>query len=191
MKHLYIIITLLFPFIVSGQFVYNANFQNVKFGGPGVTITYKVGDGTTQGSVVLYQNVVTIGGQAIDAIVRTVSLSAGAQMLFDQAGTGTGYTNNNPTWFSPQFNFPAGGGSALFDFDFILGGSYNNVTNTGTNVSLQDIMINSYDIDGNGAANSNQFSEFGGFFTSEMATTTSINTTYNATTNLTRYTSSI
>jgi hypothetical protein len=191
MKQLYIAIVLLIPAFVSGQYVFNAAFQNVKFGGPTVTISNKVGDGTTAGSVVLYQNVVNIDGQQIDAIIRTVSVSSGAYMLFDQAGTGTGYTNNNPTWFSPQFLFPAGGGSAVFEFEFILGNSYNSTTKTGTPVTLQNMMINSYDIDGNDDYGSNQFSEFGGFFTSEVSTTTTLTTSYNSATNLTRFASSI
>lgn len=136
MKKIYLILAILLPVLCSGQYVFNAAFQSVKFGGPGVTITPKVGTGTSAGSVVLYQNVANIGGQQIDAIIRTVSVSAGATMIFDQAGTGTGYTNNNPTWFSPQFNFPTGGGNALFEFEFILGNSYNNATNTGTTVTL-------------------------------------------------------
>jgi hypothetical protein len=191
MKKIYLILAIILPVLASGQYVFNAGFQNVKFGGAGVTITPKVSNGTTAGSIVLYQNVVNIGGQQIDAIIRTVSVSAGAYMLFDQAGTGTGYTNNNPTWFSPQFLFPAGGGNAVFEFEFILGNSYNNTTNTGTTITLQNMMINSYDIDGNDSVGSNQFSEFGGFFTSEMATTSSIATTYNSTTNLTRFASTI
>lgn len=191
MKKIYFILAIVLPMFASGQYVFNAYAQNVKFGGPGVTITNKSGNGTTAGSVVLYQNVVNIGGQQIDAIIRTVSVSSGAQMVFDQAGTGTGYTNNNPTWFSPQFLFPAGGGNAVFEFEFILGNSFSNATNTGTTVTLLNMMINSYDIDGNDGAGSNQFSEFGGFFTSEMATTTSIATTYNASTNLTRFASTI
>ncbi len=191
MKKIYFILAIVLPMFASGQYVFNAYAQNVKFGGPGVTITNKSGNGTTAGSVILYQNVVNIGGQQIDAIIRTVSVSAGAYMVFDQAGTGTGYTNNNPTWFSPQFLFPAGGGNAVFEFEFILGNSFVNATNTGTTATLLNMMINSYDIDGNDSVGSNQFSEFGGFFTSEMATTTNIATTYNATTNLTRFASTI
>jgi hypothetical protein len=191
MKKMFLILVALLPLLLQAQYVFNAAFQNVKFGGPGVTITPKVSNGTTAGSVVLYQNVVNIGGQQIDAIIRTVSVSAGAYMLFDQAGTGTGYTNNNPTWFSPQFLFPAGGGNAVFQFEFILGNSFNNATNTGTTVTLQNMMINSYDIDGNDGAGSNQFSDFGGFFTSEMSTTSTITTSYNSAANLTSFTSSI
>lgn len=53
------------------------------------------------------------------------------------------------------------------------------------------MMINSYDIDGNDAVGSNQFSEFGGFSTSEVSTTTTLTTSYNPSTNLTRFGSSI
>lgn len=191
-KKIYLILAIVLPVFASGQYVFNAYAQNVKFGGPGVTTSYKVGnDGTKAGNVTLFSNVVNINGQQIDAIVRTVSVSGGAQMVFDQAGTGTGYTNNNPTWFSPQFLFPNGGGNAVFEFEFILGGSYDNTLKTGTTVTLQNMMINSYDIDGNDDPNSNQFSEFGGFTASEMATSTTITTNYNATTNLTRFASTI
>jgi hypothetical protein len=191
MKKFCLILTTLLPFTCSAQYIFNATGQNVKFGGPGVTITPKVGNGTTSGSVMLYQNVVNIGGQQIDAIIRTVSVSSGATMIFDQAGTGVGYTNNNPTWFSPQFDFPNGGGNAVFEFEFILGNSFVNATNKGTTVTLQDMYINSYDIDGNGSSGSNQFTEFGGFTTSEVATSTTTTASYNATTNLTRFGSSI
>lgn len=191
MKKIYVLLLLSLPFICPAQYVFNAAYQNVKFGGPGVTIVNKVGNGNAAGNVVLYQNVINIGGQQIDAIIRTKSLSAGAMMMLDQQGTGTGYTNNNPTWFSPQFLFPAGGGSAVFNFEFILGNSYDNATNTGTSVTLENIMVNSYDIDGNDSVNSKQFTEFGGFFTTELSNTTTLTTSYNAATNLTRFASTI
>jgi hypothetical protein len=191
MKKLLLLLLFALPVIGSAQYVFNAAYQSLKFGGPGVTIVNKVGTGSTAGSVVLYQNVITIGGQQIDAIIRTKSLSAGAMMLLDQQGTGTGYTNNNLTWFSPQFLFPAGGGSAVFNFEFILGNSFDDVTKTGTPVTLQNIMINSYDIDGNDSVGSKQHTEFGGFFTTELANTTSLTTSYNAATNLTRFSSTI
>ena len=145
---------------------FNANFQPVNFGGTGVTITNKVGNGTAVNNKVLYQNVITIGTQSIDAIVTTVALNnVGTFTAFDQTGTGTGFTNNQANWFSPQFNFGSGGGSAQFRFEFILGGTYNNTTNTGTAVTLQNVKINTYDIDGNGTSGTNQLNEFGGFVT--------------------------
>lgn len=181
------------PVFAFSQQSYDVNYQTINFGGAGVTITYKVGTtGKSAGNVTLYQNVVTIGGQSIDAIIRTTSLTAGTVMdYFDRTGTGTGYTNNQDSYFSPQFTFGNGGGSAVFNFEFILGGSYNNTTNTGTPVILENVRLNTYDIDGNGNAGSNQYNEFGGFLSSELSTGTSIAATYNSATGLTKFRSSI
>lgn len=181
------------PFLSFSQQVYDANYQTINFGGTGVTITYKVGTtGKSAGNVTLYQNVITIGGQQIDAIVRTTALTSGTVMdYFDRTGTGTGYTNNLDSYFSPQFTFPTGGGSATFVFEFILGGSYNNTTNTGTLVVLQNVRVNTYDIDGNGSSGTNQFNEFGGFLSSELATNSTVAATYNSSTGLTKFRSSI
>jgi hypothetical protein len=160
----------------------------INFGGSGVTITNKVGTGTAVNNVVLYQNVITVGGQQIDAIVRTLEVNnVSTFSAFDQTGTGTGYTNNVQRWFSPQFTFGSGGGSAVFKFEFILGGSFNNSTNTGTIVTLQNVRVNTYDIDGNGSAGTNQYTEFGGFTSSELGNPTNLAMTYNSTLGLTKF----
>jgi hypothetical protein len=191
-KGVIIFFLLFFSLSSLSQQTYDVNYQMINFGGPGVTIVYKVGNGKNVGNVVLYQNVITINGQPIDAIVRTTSLSPGTTVdYFDRTGTGSGYSNNQDVWFSPQFTFAQGGGQALFNFEFILGGSYNNSTNTGTNVTLQNVQINTYDIDGNGNTGTNQFNEFGGFFTSELASRTVVSTTYNSTSGLTKFRSTI
>lgn len=189
---LFLLAVILFPAIAFSQAVYDANYQSINFGGSGVTITYKVGTtGKSAGNVTLYQNVITIGGQQIDAIIRTTSISAGTTMdYFDRTGTGSGYTNNQDSYFSPQFTFGNGGGSAVFNFEFILGGSYNNSTNTGTAVVLQNVRLNTYDIDGNGNSGSNQYNEFGGFLSSELASNTTVTATYNSSTGLTKFRSS-
>lgn len=166
---------------------FNNNYNSINFGGTGVTITNKVGTGAAVGNIVLYQNVATLSGQSIDAIVRTTSLTGGTISTFDQAAeSGSGWSSNNARFFSPQFNFTAAG-NARFDFQFILGGSYNNTTNTGMPVVLQNVQINTYDIDGNGNANSNQYNEFGGFNTSELGSATTVVASYNATAGLTKY----
>lgn len=170
---------------------YNVAYNAINFGGTGVTITNKVGTGTAVNNIVLYQNVITISGQQIDAIVRTQELSNATFSTFDQAGTGTGYTNNLATYFSPQFSFGTGGGYAVFKIQFILGGSYNNTTNTGTLVTLQNVRLNTYDIDGNGTSGTNQYNEFGGFATSELGNPTNLSMTYNATLGLTKFRSTL
>jgi hypothetical protein len=171
---------------------FNVAYNDINFGGSGVTITNKVGTGTAVNNVVLYQNVITVGGQQIDAIVRTLEVNnVSTFSAFDQTGTGTGYTNNVQRWFSPQFTFGSGGGSAVFKFEFILGGSFNNSTNTGTIVTLQNVRVNTYDIDGNGNAGTNQYTEFGGFTSSELGSPTNLAVTYNSTLGLTKFRSNL
>ena len=123
---------------------YDVAYNAINFGGTGVTITNKVGTGIAVNNIVLYQNVITIGGQQIDAIVRTQELSNATFSTFDQAGTGTGYTNNLATYFSPQFTIGSGGGYAVFKIQFILGGSYNNTTNTNSTSNTNTIITNTY-----------------------------------------------
>ena len=180
-----------------GQAVFNANFGNINF--LAATKIHKVGsNGSAAGNVTLYTNVITIGGQSIDCIVRTVALTNGSFQLpgsaavgtipFDySSATGSGMSANMDRFFAPTFTFNSGGGSCDFEFEFILGGSYNNSTNSGTPVILQNLRLNTYDIDGNGGANSNQFNEFGGFSSFTVSNSTNIDNSYNATSGLTNF----
>ena len=170
---------------------YNVAYNTINFGGAGVTITNKVGTGTALNNIVLYQNVITIGGQQIDAIVRTQELSNATISTYDFTGTSSSASNNLPSFFSPQFSFGTGGGYAVFKVQFILGGSYNNTTNTGTLITLQNVLLNTYDLDGNGTAGTNQYAEFGGFSMSELASPTNLSTTYNSTLGLSKFRTSI
>ena len=170
---------------------YNVAYNTINFGGVGVTITNKVGTGTALNNIVLYQNVITIGGQQIDAIVRTQELSNATISTYDFTGTSSSASNNLPSFFSPQFSFGTGGGYAVFKIQFIVGGSYNNTTNTGTLITLQNVLLNTYDLDGNGTAGTNQYAEFGGFSMSELASPTNLSTTYNSTLGLSKFRTSI
>lgn len=169
---------------------FNNAYSNVNIGGTGVTIVNKIGNGRTAGDIVLYQNVATLSGQPIDVIVRTTALVNGTFIAFDTAATsGASFSNNQARFFSPQFNWGTGGGNATFNFQFILGSSYNNATNTGTNIVLQNVKINTYDIDGNTQANSYQYNAFGGFDTSEVGSFSTIDNVYDAATGLTKFVS--
>ncbi|HMO32523.1 MAG TPA: hypothetical protein PKE07_05950 [Lacibacter sp.] len=185
---------------VLSQQIFDANFANISF--PDASRTLRVGNGQAAGNIVTYSNVITIGSQPIDCIIRTVSITNGTFTLpgsaaagttaFDYgAATGTGMSGNENRFFSPTFNFSTGGGNCRFRFEFILGGSYNTTTNTGTPVILENVYVNTYDIDGNGGASSNQFNEFGGFAQAQLLTGTgsNISVSYNATTGLTRFAS--
>lgn len=168
---------------------FDNNYADVKFGGPGVTITPKVGTGTSVGNIVLYENVANLAGQQIDAIVTTKALSNVSFTNYDQPATsGQNFSNNDPRFFSPQVTFPMNTtGYMDFGFQFIFGGSYNNATNTGTPVVLQNVRINTYDIDGNTGSNSEQYNEFGGFNTSELGNPTGLFDTLNLATELTTF----
>lgn len=188
---------------------FNNNYATISFGGTGVTLingntgatissSTTTTVGTAAGDIVVYKNVVTLSGQPIDCIVKTVSVSSGTTVeAYDQnEASGSNWSSNDPKFFAPQFTFPAGtantvagaGGNAQFNFQFILGNSYSTTSHTGTPVVLQNVRINTYDIDGNGANFSNQYNEFGGFSTSEVGSGSTLQApVYNSTTGLTTY----
>ncbi len=160
--------------------------------------TFKVGTtGQVAGDKALYTGVVTIGSQTIDCIVTTVAVTnvTSWDAYDQQALSGTYFSNNQDKFFSPQVTFGTGGGNIMYDFQFILGGSYNNLTNTGTNVTLRNVYLNTYDIDGNGTASSNQYNEYEDFSAYEIlspAASTNINVpVYDATTGLSKFLSKV
>jgi hypothetical protein len=156
--------------------------------------SFKVGTtGQSAGDVALYDSVAVIGGQAIDCIVKTVEVTnVGSWDAYDQsAASGSYFSSNNDSFFSPQLNFSAAG-HVTFTFQFILGGSYSSSTQSGTAVTLQNVQLNTYDIDGNGGTNSNQYNEFEGFSASELGFGTTISApSYSAGTGRTVFVSSI
>jgi hypothetical protein len=169
----------------------NAN-NPIRFGGTGVVVTHPNGtaSGQSAGDVTLFSNVATISGNQIDCIVTTKTVTNVASWdAYDQnAVSGDFFNSNSPAYFSPQVNFGNNGGSIKFEFQFILGGSYNSTTKTGINVVLQNVRLNTYDIDGNNNDGSNQYNEFGGFSTSELGSSSpTVAASYNANTGLTKF----
>lgn len=168
---------------------YDASYDTVKFVHGTGTYTNLKGNGENLGDSVLYKNVITVGGQSIDCIVTTAALdNVSSFTAYDQEATsGNGYNSNLPRFFSPQINFGTNGGSATFKFQYIEGGSYVNSSNPGVPVILQNVKVNTYDIDGNGNTNSNQFNEFDAFDTSEVGNPTNLVISFNSTTSLTKF----
>ncbi len=170
---------------------FNNSYAAVSFG----TSTAIRGDGTHVGDTMLYTAVATPSGQSIDAFVITKEVNNVTSFAaYDQAAvTGTGYSGNSPAYFSPQVTFgPGAGGSLVFNFQFILGGSFNTTTKSGAqSVTLQNVKVNAYDLDGNGTLNSNQYAEFGAFDSSEVGSATILSTTYDAARILTKFRSNI
>lgn len=191
-------------FILSASFISAQTTVNVASG----TLQFLnanrvsiVGNGTAVGDKILYTNVITLNGQQIDCIVSTVGLTNGTFTLpsggsgtpHDYSSTsGTGLSANSDAYFSPTFNFGTGGGSARFRFQFILGGSYNATTNpTGTPVILENLRLNTYDLDGNGTSGTNQYAEFGGFSSYTLGNPTNLTPSYNSASGLTKFRSNI
>lgn len=196
--------TFVLNLIITNNF-YNNNNQALSFAGPiingatGATISGNTSDnmiGRSAGQSVVYKKVTTIDGTEIDCIVTTESLTNfSSWTAYDQhQPSSSNFSNNSPDFFSPQIVFNSNAdGNIVFKFQFILGNSYNHITGTGLNVTLKNVRLNTYDLDGNGQANSNQFTEFGGFQSSELtngtgAAVTKIQTpVYNTVTGLTKF----
>jgi hypothetical protein len=195
-KTLLLCLTVGFTSLLMAQATYDANFNTLVFRNN--SIEHKAGGNSLTNSgantIKVYRNVITIGSQAIDAVVRVVQYNNVSDFItFDQSNaSGTGFSSNNDEFFSPFIEFGNNGGNVIFNINFILGGSYSaNSSTFGTPVILQNIHINTYDIDGNGGTNSNQFNEFGGFSSSEIANNANLTVNYNLNTNLTRFRSTV
>lgn len=189
---------------------YNANFEKISFIRGNAT---KINEGNENevNATFLYKNVIQIGEHKIDAIVKLTELVGGtftnnSSTIFDPDAHQY-YTANQgaePEWFIAGFNFTGSGNDhhAKFHFQFIEGDSYDKETKSGTPVILQNVYINSYDIDGAQNANTKQFTEFGGFSKREFSNDpdeshqppyplTFLSEAYNPTTGLTKFASTV
>ncbi len=144
-----------------GRLSFNVPVVQVVNGAPGT-------GGQTANDIVLFSNVVTLDGQVIDAVVTTVDNTRITIPGFDTASGNITPITLDPHWFelltSVSNPLPAGlTGSTTIKFDFIKHGTYN--AGTGVNVLLQNVIVNSYDLD------NSQFQEFGGFASYTVAGT--------------------
>ena len=112
-------------------------------GGPTSGFPNAIGESYT------YPNVITIGGVQIDAKVEVVGLSNATIGAFDS--TSNPYSTN--AYFQPNLTMSAVGGYAEFAFTFLDGS---------TPVTLENVYINTYDLDGSGGNPGKQFTDFSG-----------------------------
>jgi|GEM_PF-462843 len=205
------LVGILMPLGIVAQPLVNVNYGNLNF--PDANRVHKKGVlGQTAESRTLYHNVAVVSGQAVDCIVTTMSLTNGrfeyptgfcpGTIPFDfrelqncpnPDTPAVTLRSNEDRFFSPTFFFETGGGSCRFKFEFIVGGSYNDASDRGSPVILRNVLINSYDIDGNADCStpnpaSNQYNDFSGFNSAARATPGSqIATSYNAASGMTRF----
>ncbi|MBF0125396.1 MAG: DUF4347 domain-containing protein, partial [Magnetococcales bacterium] len=149
---------------------YDANFQPISFSGAGAGSTNIIGNGKNNNDVVRFNKVITIGGQAIDAVVTT-TLSNATITTYDSTTSPSGVA----AYFQPTLNVLAGGGGATFQVDFYKAGTYTGA-GTGVPVTLKNIAVSSYDIDSAGGTD-RQYQEFRGFYRYELSNPTPLSTT--------------
>ncbi len=154
------------------------------FNATGITLLFndpipKTGNGLNTGNVVVFNNVANFGGQAIDAVVTTVDNTNINITGFDSV-FGTTLTpppNTNLDWFAldTQSTLPivTDGAASTIKFEFIIHGTYDAITGTGSDVLLQNVTVNSYDID------NAQYQEFSGFSSYTLAATTNLKMSMN------------
>ena len=175
--------------LIDGQTVQAEQAGNT-FDVAGATLDFSVGSGdsriagsqNTVGETWLYSNVITVGGQQIDAIVKIVS-SSGSISAFDS--TSTPYSTSGGTilpgadkFLQPNFTWGSSGGSADISISFILGGSYNAGTNpTGTATTLRNVLINSYDLDSSSGNTGKQYTDFTNIGGYELSSSTLLSLT--------------
>jgi hypothetical protein len=122
--------------------------------------------GTTQGSIVAYRGVTTINSTVVDAVIETVTVSSATISKFDG-----GSAVNNDAYFQSDIS-TTNAGSVLYKFSFFVGGTYTGAS-TGTPVILQNVYINSYDLDASQAGN-NQYTQFTGVQAYTMSNNTTL-----------------
>jgi len=125
--------------------------------------------GKTAGSIVVYRNVATINSTVVDAVVETVSVTSATISNYDGGSAVSGGTSDE--YFQSDIN-TTNAGSVVYKFSFFQGGTYTAV-NTGTPVILQNVFINSYDLDQSQSGN-NQYTQFTGVQSYTLSTNTTI-----------------
>ncbi|MBA4304736.1 MAG: hypothetical protein C0424_10970, partial [Sphingobacteriaceae bacterium] len=131
------------------------------------------GNGTGVSNIVRFNNVVSVDGDNIDAVVTTTNLSNATFDSYDSDVNPSTVTS----FFQPNINGTSSPSLVGFNIEFYKAGTFTGV-GTGTRVTLQNLVINSYDIDGNGSHN--QYQEFRGFTSFETVSNANISSAVQA-----------
>lgn len=124
------------------------------------------GTGTSLNSTRTYTNVITIGTEQVDAKVTLTALSNATVSSFDS--TANPYSETH--FFQPNISVSSPGGYATFKFEFFDAG--------GIPVTLQNVYINTYDLDGAGAsASGRQYTDFTNIDAYALSSTSDVTTT--------------
>ncbi|WP_158437756.1 putative Ig domain-containing protein [Naasia lichenicola] len=120
--------------------------------------------GRTAGDLMKYTSVATINGTVIDAVVRTAEITGATVTKFDEGSAVTspppGSSQSVDDLLLTDISGSAAEARATLEFTFYEGGTYTG-PGSGVPVTLSNVIINTYDIDGN--AGVKQFTDFRGF----------------------------
>ncbi len=145
--------------------VYDASSVSLKFKQANRVAITSGGTGKAVGDIMKYTDVATINGVVVDAVIKTVALSGVSLTKYDEGSAVTsappGSTQAVDDLFMSDINGSSGTESMVtYEFSFYEGGTYTGV-GSGVPVTLANVAINSYDIDG--LSGVKQFIDFRGF----------------------------
>ena len=154
--------------------VLNANGVSLNFDENTVTRSVIAGVtganmGKAAGSIVAYRSVATISSTVVDTVIETVSVTGATVSAFDGGNAVSGGTSDQ--YFQSDVT-TSGAGSVVYKFSFFVGGTYTGGS-TGTPVILQNVFINSYDLDSSQNGN-NQYTQFTGVQAYTLSTNTTV-----------------
>lgn len=108
------------------------------------TSAYCVGKNT--GDIVRFNNVVSVGGQSVDAVVTTVNTASAAISRYEVSSSSE--WTANPTWFWTRTDISSAGAATEFNLAFYLAGTYTG-PGTGTPATLRNVAFSAIEIDNN------------------------------------------
>ena len=150
------------PITVSTNQIVDVNWTELNF--DYANKVNKVGTGFAVNDKVLFQNVTTRNGVCVDGVVTTKALSSAVVKAYE-SGTHAGGTAAN---FEVDIDVSAAGGSAQFQFDFYVCGTYGTNGSGATKVVLKNTGVTAIDID------YNQWNELTNFDSYTLASDTKI-----------------
>lgn len=146
--------------------VYDAASISLKFKQANrVAVSPAGATGRTLNDIMKYTSVATINGVVVDAVVKTAAIVNATISKFDEGSAVStappGSTQSVDDLLLTDMSGSGGSDSSVtYEFSFYEGGTYSG-PGSGVPVTLGNVSINSYDIDGNGGVK--QYTDFGGF----------------------------
>lgn len=146
------------------------SYSGAGFGHANITTRVGAGDcassdadciGKVQGDQVLFYNVTTRDGVAVDALVTTETVNAGASIRRYEVGASAGGTDE---YFQTDIRITTVNALVKFRVDFYLHGSFNVAAPDSNRVTLENVNVSGIDID---------YGQFNSFYKAESYTRSS------------------